>query len=310
MNNIYNKVINKEIIENIINKYTKKEKIRINSIYSYQKAFIHKSVCIINYNNNICDNYSCFFLDESILNNNERLEFLGDKVIDLITTEFLFDKYPNKDEGFLTKLKSRIVRKEGLSFLSEKIGFKEYILISSHIERISGRNNTRFLEDIFESFMGALYKDQNSNLEICKNFLLGVYDEFLNLEELINNNVNYKDSLLRYFHHQKWSNPIYTNIHTIEGSVQQNKIFVIIVMLKKELISNNEAEFIKSKQRNILKKLDNEVRLSEKNSNDIYENIDLKTYYIIGVGKGSTKKIAEQDCSKSCLINLDISLNY
>lgn len=316
MNNIHNKLITRDIIQNLINKYMGDTPIRINNIKKFQKAFVHKSFAIVDSDNSDSDNFSVMKFDNLTLFNNERLEFLGDKVIDLITTEFLFDKYPNKDEGFLTKLKSRLVKKESLSYLGEKLGFRELLMISSHIERISGRKNPRFLEDIFESFVGVLYKDQKSDLNVCKKFLLGVYDEFINIEDLINNNDNYKDSILRYFHQQSWGHPVYRTIyHT--GNVYCRE-FTTILVIKKDLFTNEKSlKFVKRQQEiiNIVKKDSNDMICNKdagKDDENCYKTLMdlLNDHILLGMGRNTTKKQSEQDCSKDCLINLDVSTNY
>lgn len=281
MNNILNKTLTKKVLEKLINSYTEPEvTVKIKNIKKFQKAFVHKSFCIVDSDNSDTDNYSNMYYEKDDIYSNERLEFLGDKVIDLITTEFLFDKYPTKDEGFLTKLKSRIVKKEGLAYLGEKLGFKELLLISSHVERISGRENPRFLEDTLESFIGILYKDQNSDLNICRRFLLEVYARHLDLDSLINNNDNYKDSLLRYFHSKNWGNPEYICEET------ENKEFSSIITLESNKLDWALLERIGGK--------------------DIQYNDKI----VIGKGHGKTKKIAQQESSKKCLLNLGISTNY
>jgi len=178
-------------------------------------------------------------LGKYFISDNERLEFLGDKVIDLVTTEYLFDKYPEKDEGFLTKLKAKLVRKESLSMLGDNLGFRKFMLISSHIERISGRNNQRFLEDIFESFVGILYKDQKSDLNICRKFVLGVYNEFIDIDDLIKNNDNYKDSLLRLFHSKAWNHPVYDTIY-YTGNVYARE-FTVVITIPRERFDEGTA---------------------------------------------------------------------
>lgn len=308
MNNIKNKLISKKTIENIINKYIPNNPIHINNIKKFQKAFVHKSFCFIDNENSDSDNYSSIQFDPELTSSNERLEFLGDKVIDLITTEFLFDKFPDKDEGFLTKLKSRLVKKESLAYLGEKLNFKKFILISSHVERIRGRDNPRLLEDLFESFMGILYKDQRSNLNICKQFLLGIYNEFIDLDKIINNNDNYKDILLRYFHSKGWNHPIYKNIYYI-GNDNLRQFTVIVLIDNKYNFKQSNSKTYK-----LLKIIHDDSVSSLKYT--VYENIynEIKslmdTNVLIGLGKGSTKKIAEQNCSKECILNLNIPLNY
>ena len=109
MNNINNILITREYIEELVFFFSKK-RIQINNLGLFQKAFIHKSFWNYDTSNDAAD--SCCVLELPQQGHNERFEFLGDKVIDMIVTEFLFDKYPLKDEGFLTKLKSKIVKKE------------------------------------------------------------------------------------------------------------------------------------------------------------------------------------------------------
>jgi ribonuclease-3 len=205
---------------------------------------------------------------------NERLEFLGDKVIDLITTEFLFDKFPDKNEGFLTKLKSRMVKKESLAKLAENLGFKEIILLSSHVERISGRDNPRLLEDTFESFIGTLYKDQKSNLEICKCFLLAVYERFIDIDDLVNNNDNFKDTLLRYFHSRNWGHPEYF-CESEDPACREFKTY---------------------------------VKINEKIKKDLAESMLslLKTCFFTG----KTKKIGQQNVSKIWLSILKVPADF
>ncbi len=101
----------------------------------YERAFTHKS------------------FDQSVPNN-ERLEFLGDSVIDIIVAEYLFERYPTENEGFLTKLRSRIVSREHLNTIGAKIGLLE------HVRYYKGTNRYKSLEgNVFEALVGALYLD-------------------------------------------------------------------------------------------------------------------------------------------------------
>lgn len=306
MNNISNHVLNRETIENIINKYVNNKfyRVVINDPVKFQQAFVHKSFCIVDNLNSDADNYSSIYLPKYSRGKYERLEFLGDKVIELVTTEFLFDKYPEESEGFLTKLKARIVRKATLSMLGEKLGFQNFMLISSHIERINGRNNKRYMEDIFESFVGALYKDQNSNFNTCKDFVLGVYKEFLDIDVLANTNDNYKDTLMRYYHTLSLGSPEYRIVHS--NGDAQNRDFVSVLLLKTSKISDK----ITDKTRNMFEKL------SEKNIHNLKKNYnhdheDKEDYMIVSIGDMSvSKKESEQSCCKKAMKILKINKKF
>jgi ribonuclease-3 len=128
---------------------------------------------------------------------NERLEYLGDAFLGAIVAEFLFRKYPFEDEGFLTEIRSRIVNREALNKLSQKIGLTN--LISHSIIHHYGKNigNRSMSGDALEAFVGAVYLDKG--FHFCKKFvikklLLQHYD----LEEVIANNKNFKSSIIEW----------------------------------------------------------------------------------------------------------------
>lgn len=94
------------------------------------------------------------------LHNNERLEFLGDAVLELITTEYLFKTYPDRSEGELTSFRSALVKTSSLSETSLSLGIGEFIQMSKGEEVTGGRNRPYILANTFESILGAIYLDQ------------------------------------------------------------------------------------------------------------------------------------------------------
>ncbi len=99
----------------------------------------------------------------------ERLEFLGDAVLELLTTEFLFAHFPQHNEGVLTAYRSALVRTEMLAKVSIDLGIDQLVIMGKGEQLAKGTSNTNILADVFEAFVGALYLDQG--LEICKTFL-------------------------------------------------------------------------------------------------------------------------------------------
>lgn len=91
---------------------------------------------------------------------NERLEFLGDAVLELATTRFLFDKHPDDQEGLLTAYRSALVKTETLAEVSIELGLGEELYMSRGEEATGGRTNVGILADSFEAFLGAMYLDQ------------------------------------------------------------------------------------------------------------------------------------------------------
>jgi dsRNA-specific ribonuclease len=137
-----------------------------------------------------------------------RLEYLGDAIIHSILAEYLFDRYADEDEGFLTQLRTKLEKDEMLSELSKKLGLHKYAIVARNIEQSNGRlNNVHLTEDIFEAFFGALSRE--ADYGECKKFLISIIQTEIDIAELIHNDDNYKDRLMQYFHQIKWNEPKY-----------------------------------------------------------------------------------------------------
>jgi len=125
--------------------------------------------------------------------NNERLEFLGDAVLNLIVGEFLFNKFPESNEGELSKIRASLVNEKGFTKLALAINLGDYIFLSEAEERNQGRAKASILSDAFEAIMGAIYIE--SGLSVLKPLILKLltenYDE-INLDELFS---DYKTAL-------------------------------------------------------------------------------------------------------------------
>ncbi len=125
--------------------------------------------------------------------NNERLEFLGDAVLNLIVGEFLFNKFPSSNEGELSKIRASLVNEKGFTKLARAINLGDYIYLSEAEERNLGRKKASILSDAFEAIMGAIYIE--SGLEVLKPMILKLLDENydeINLDELFS---DYKTAL-------------------------------------------------------------------------------------------------------------------
>ncbi len=107
----------------------------------------------------------------------ERLEFLGDSVLQLIVTQELVTRFPYEKEGILSKLRSSIVNEDSLTIVAKKIGLGELVFLGRGEKKSKGRNRSSLLCDIFESFIGALYLD--SNFETCRRVVLSLIETYL-----------------------------------------------------------------------------------------------------------------------------------
>ncbi|MGT2928963.1 ribonuclease III [Streptococcus dentasini] len=103
------------------------------------------------------------------ISHNERLEFLGDAVLQLLISRYLFEKYPKKPEGDLSKMRSMIVREESLAGFSRDCGFEAFVKLGKGEEKSGGRDRETILGDLFEAFLGALLLD--AGVEAVESFL-------------------------------------------------------------------------------------------------------------------------------------------
>jgi ribonuclease-3 len=90
----------------------------------------------------------------------ERLEFLGDSVVNFIVTRYLFERYPTSAEGFLTRIRTKLVSGASLSIMSEALQLPSFALMNSRALQQNWQNNDRIMEDLFESIVGAMYLDK------------------------------------------------------------------------------------------------------------------------------------------------------
>lgn len=162
----------------------------------------------------------------------ERIEFLGDAVLGMIVAEKLYRMYPHVDEGFLTKLRSKIVKKSTLALLAEKTSIADAIEIGerSYGKGIESSQSVR--SDMFESFLGALYLTYG--FEKTADIVNTIIDEHLDLAQLSNKVDNYKSMLLEYCQMMKIDSPSYPLVK--ESGPGHNKVFEIRVVIRGETL--------------------------------------------------------------------------
>lgn len=122
----------------------------------------------------------------------ERLEYLGDAVLGMIVAEFLYSKFPFREEGFLTEIRSKIVSREALNQLSQKIGLRELVQFSNRSRTVKS-----IYGDALEALVGAVYLDHG--FKFCKRFIINkLIKPHYDLNELITTIINYKSKLLEW----------------------------------------------------------------------------------------------------------------
>lgn len=162
----------------------------------------------------------------------ERIEFLGDRVIGLIVSTYLFKRYGDQGEGFLTRLLSGVVNNKQLGRLAKKVGLGQWIVLSRHMEEsCDGRNNLRILGSVFEAWIGAMYlqeEEDGRGITACRDFLLKIIEAHIDFIQLITEDTNYKDQLLRLFQAKYHVPPRYREVE-VDGP-PHDRIFTMGVV--------------------------------------------------------------------------------
>lgn len=141
------------------------------------------------------------FSDKSTFVSNERLEFLGDAVLDLVVAEYLYTSYPDFDEGELTKLRSLVVNAKTLAGYARAIHVGALLIISESAASMGVRNSDTALSDALRALIGAIYLD--GGYECAKLFLHTYILSRTNFNELLSTEQNYKSVLLEYAQAQR-----------------------------------------------------------------------------------------------------------
>ena len=212
----------------------------IDNIFLYQRAFVHKSYTkrpsIENENSEIqiADKpFDCLPLKTK---SNERLEFIGDGVLELITKYYLYRRFPKADEGFMTEKKIALVKNEHIGKLAYEMKLHKWYILSKHTEEKNTRTNFKKLGCLFEAFLGALFLDVNKlsikdeenwfqnifvtgpGFQMCQIFIENIFEKHVDWTQLINNDDNFKNRLQVLIQKEFKTTPYYIEInHDIDN---------------------------------------------------------------------------------------------
>ena len=242
--------------------------------YSYYKlAFVHKSYSRLDVPKDIKTNDPAKKAIPLQSQSNERIEFLGDAILGVVIARYLYERFPDSDEGFLTKMRTKLVNGEMLAHLARKIGFPEFCIMSKHVDDVhNGRDNKHILEDAFESFCGAIFTDFNEQDDewfsgkgytATEKWITNIIEEQLDWTELILLETNFKDQLLKYYQHNFNITPTFS--------------------------PNKEPEIV------------------QENGKTLFQmDVVNDKGKILGTGQGATKKKGEQEASKNALKKIGV----
>ena len=219
--------------ENYI-KLQKKLRIDFNNLEIYQLAFKHPSY--------LNENFSF------ATNTNQRLEFLGDAILGLILSDYLYTKFPEYNEGFLTDIRSELVKDQTLSIIGKEIDLGHYLILGNGENKSGGREKESNIADAFEALLGAIFIDKG--FDIVKSVIHNIFADRIDLispKEL----KDPKTRIQEYYLNNQSVIPIYKLVKK-DGN-EHNPIFTMSLIINNKVISYGEGSSKKQAEQNAAK---------------------------------------------------------
>ncbi len=194
----------------------------------YQLAFVHKS--------------ASHFIFNDIKVNNERLEFLGDAILDSMVAEYLFGKFPDKEEGFLTQTRSKIVNRDNLNHMAIKLGIGDMI-----VSKMSKDNHKSVYGDALEALIGALYLDKGYK-RTKKIVLERIVQSHININRLLETEIDFKSRIIEWGQKNKKS----VNFTSFEEIDEQSNapVFITHLIVMDDIVGRGSGNSKKEAEQN------------------------------------------------------------
>jgi ribonuclease-3 len=203
------------------------------NIHLYKQCLRHRSASVVGKNGGD--------------NSNERLEFLGDAILGAVIAQYLFRKFPFKDEGFLTKIRSRIVSRNNLNKLSRKLGLFDMIEVRKDSEFVVYKS---IGGDALEAFIGAIYLDKGYN--VTQNFIIKkLINLHLDLEEILVTDQDYKSKMVEWS--QKERKKLHYEVTDIAGKGLQ-RLYTVALLIDDNQVTQGQGFSKKSAEQSAAEK--------------------------------------------------------
>jgi len=215
---------------------------RPKNVAIYKLAFCHKSKA---------DN-----TNNGFKHGNERLEYLGDAVLGSVVADFLFKKFPFKEEGFLTEMRSRIVSRSNLNLLSKKLGLDKLIQSSQD----KGVPGSSIMGDAFEAFVGALYLDRG--YVFTKNIIIQhIIQTHLDIDDLMEREINFKSKVIEWA--QKHRKELAFNLVSERENGKKAKTYTVELCIENKPYTNGQDFSIKKAEQRAAQKFWDQLQTIE-----------------------------------------------
>ena len=286
----------------------------VNNLTLYKRAFVHRSYTKRSSFENTMQNIIIVDKPEDCMplktKSNERLEFLGDGVLELVTKYYLYRRFPKENEGFMTEKKIAIVKNEAIGKIAMEMRLNKWLILSKHAEEKKIRTNLKKLGCLFEAFLGALFLDFNKitvndeegwfqnmfvtgpGFQMAQKFVETIFEKHIDWIALIQNDDNYKNILQVKIQKEFKVTPHYLEIeHDIENGYKMG-VYLCVGQHIYNMMHSNAVHI-------------DELRTFAAVNQYINEN-NGKIFLFLGQGQHKIKRKAEQLACNEALGKLDM----
>ena len=307
--NLKNQEITEFQVSRILKKYGVPDK--VHNFKLYARAFIHSSYVKRPQIENAINGVTIVGRPKNCMNlktkSNERLEFLGDGVLECITKYYLYRRFPKENEGFMTEKKIALVKNESIGRMAYEMGLNNWYVISRNAEEKKTRTNLKKLGCLFEAFLGALFLDFNKisiddegdwfknvfitgpGFQIAQIFVESVFEQHVNWTELLQTDDNYKNILQVMIQKEFKITPSYMEISPHDDDIGYH--MGVFLCLGQNIFSVNSADAEPFINYGSFENIQNSAALNNG-----------KIFVFFGDGKHKIKKKAEQ---AACLLAIN-----
>lgn len=306
--------LNKQIEESDIRKILAKYGVNvpIHNINLFKRAFVHRSYIKRPHLENEQNNIIIVPKPDDCLplytKSNERLEFVGDGVLECITKYYLYRRFPKENEGFMTEKKIALVKNESIGRMAYEMGLHKWVILSKHAEAKQTRTNLKKLGCLFESFIGAMFLDFNKiqvhdddkwfantfvtgpGFQMVQIFIESVFEQHVDWISLIKNDDNYKNILQVKMQKEFKVTPDYLEV--VEHNMDFGYHMGVYLCLGQPIHAVNLSSAIR------ISKFDSYHEIHQ------YMSVNNKIFVFLGEGKHKIKKKAEQIACDEAIRNL------
>ena len=280
------------------------------NIALYKRAFVHSSYVVKSEKDNEENNIklvdkpiNCMPLKHK---SNERLEFLGDGILEAITKYYLYKRFPKENEGFMTEKKIALVKNESIGKIAYQMRLQKWFVLSKSAEEKNMRTNIKKLGCLFEAFLGALFLDFNKfpiddegnyfkNIFICgpgfqmaQLFLESVFEKYVDWNELLQTDDNYKNILQVKIQKKFKTTPDYVDFDPEDKSTYLMGVFLCLNCKVYNMDPNHAKDISEFKTLDDIEAYAN-------------ENPEEPLFVLLGKAENKTKKKAEQIACKNAI---------